>query len=161
MGSYTIGTTEGLARAPAPRARGVPRRQRAAGRPAGVVVSRLAAPGVPRRRRVHGPRARRAGAVALVCGLEAPFPVLRALAAAAGNAIETELRLAATTHERCLLDAYLRAHGGREPVAVLDGRTRIVSDAAAALLRPRDLDMLESYAIEAARDGRPRSATLT
>ncbi|WIX77872.1 helix-turn-helix domain-containing protein [Amycolatopsis carbonis] len=93
------------------------------------------------------------GAVAVVCELDAPARVLHALATTATGAIERELLHAASAHEHRLLEAYLRAGPGRYPIAVLDGRTRLVSDAAAGLLRPRDIETLESYAIEAARDG--------
>lgn len=93
------------------------------------------------------------GAVAVVCELDAPLRVLHAITTTATGAIERELVHAASAHEHRLLEAYLRAGPGRHPVAVLDGRTRLVSDAAAGLLRPRDIDTLESYAIEAARDG--------
>ncbi|MEV6647539.1 helix-turn-helix domain-containing protein [Amycolatopsis sp. NPDC051371] len=93
------------------------------------------------------------GAVAVVCELDAPLRVLHAITTTATGAIERELVHTASAHEHRLLEAYLRAGPGRYPIAVLDGRTRLVSDAAAALLRPRDIDTLESYAIEAARDG--------
>ncbi|MEU0792669.1 helix-turn-helix domain-containing protein [Amycolatopsis sp. NPDC005961] len=93
------------------------------------------------------------GAVAVVCELDAPLRVLHAITTTATGAIERELVHAASAHEHRLLDAYLRAGPGRHPIAVLDGRTRLVSDAAAGLLRPRDIETLESYAIEAARDG--------
>ncbi|WP_432845603.1 sigma-54-dependent Fis family transcriptional regulator [Amycolatopsis sp. CA-161197] len=93
------------------------------------------------------------GAVAVVCGLDAPLRVLHAVVTTATGAIERELVHAASAHEHRLLEAYLRAGPVRYPIAVLDGRTRLVSDSAARLLRPRDIDTLESYAIEAARDG--------
>jgi transcriptional regulator of acetoin/glycerol metabolism len=101
------------------------------------------------------------GAVAVVCELDAPLRVLHALAGTATSAIERELLHAASAHEHRLLEAYLAAGPGRHAIAVLDGRTRIVSDAAADLLLPRDLETLESYAIEAARDGRLRISELT
>ncbi|MGW4487668.1 sigma-54-dependent Fis family transcriptional regulator [Amycolatopsis sp. NPDC004368] len=94
-----------------------------------------------------------AGAVAIVCELDAPLRVLHAVATTAAGAIERELLHAASAHERRLLEAYLRAGPAKYPIAVLDGRTRLVSDSAAALLRPRDLETLESYAVEAVRDG--------
>lgn len=94
-----------------------------------------------------------AGAVAVVCELDAPLRVLHTIATTAAGAIERELVHAASAHEHRLLEAYLRAGPGRYPIAVLDGRTRLVSEGAAGLLRPRDVDTLESYAIEAARDG--------
>ncbi|MEU0466833.1 helix-turn-helix domain-containing protein [Amycolatopsis sp. NPDC006131] len=101
------------------------------------------------------------GAIAVVCDLSAPLAVLDALARTASRTIERELLHAAPARERRLLETYLAAAPGREAVAVLDGRTRIVSDAAADLLSPQDLDTLESYAVEAARDGRAPSGELT
>ncbi|MFI5607874.1 sigma-54-dependent Fis family transcriptional regulator [Amycolatopsis sp. NPDC051903] len=100
------------------------------------------------------------GAVAVVCELGSPLRVLHAVAMTATAAIERELLHAASAHEHRLLEAYLRAGPGRFPIAVLDGRTRLVSDAAASLLRPRDIETLESYAIEAARDGGLRTREL-
>ncbi|MGK3206111.1 sigma-54-dependent Fis family transcriptional regulator [Amycolatopsis sp. MEPSY49] len=94
-----------------------------------------------------------AGAVAVVCELDAPLRVLHAITTTATGAIERELVHAASAHEHRLLEAYLRAGPARHPIAVLDGRTRLVSAAAAGLLRPHDIETLESYAIEAARDG--------
>ncbi|WP_326834928.1 helix-turn-helix domain-containing protein [Amycolatopsis rhabdoformis] len=93
------------------------------------------------------------GAVAVVCELDAPLRVLHAITTTATGAIERELVHATSAHEHRLLQAYLRAGPARNPIAVLDGRTRLVSAAAAGLLRPQDIDTLESYAIEAAREG--------
>ncbi|MEV8614888.1 helix-turn-helix domain-containing protein [Amycolatopsis sp. NPDC051373] len=100
------------------------------------------------------------GAVAVVCELDVPLRVLHALATTATGAIERELLHAASAHEHRLLEAYLRAGPGRYPIAVLDGRTRLVSDGAAALLRARDIETLESCAVEAARDGGPTTTEL-
>lgn len=67
-----------------------------------------------------------------------------ALAEAAAGAVEAELRARARTAERTLLDAYERAVRGRErAVVALDGRNRLISDAAAALASPQVLEALE------------------
>lgn len=89
------------------------------------------------------------GAVALVCDLDSPPVLLSALADAAVVAIEDELLHNASPHERVLVDAYLQAAAGARPVVVVDGRTRIVSPAAAALLSEQDLCLLEARAADA------------
>ncbi|MFJ4814703.1 sigma-54-dependent Fis family transcriptional regulator [Streptomyces sp. NPDC088801] len=69
-----------------------------------------------------------------------------ALAEATVAAVETELRARAGRGERVLLDAYLRAARGHRAVAALDGRNRLVSDAAQRLLTPEVLAVLERTA---------------
>ncbi|QKZ16863.1 sigma-54-dependent Fis family transcriptional regulator [Streptomyces chartreusis] len=67
-----------------------------------------------------------------------------ALAEAAAAAVEAELRARARTEERALLDAYERAARGRErAVVALDGRNRLISEAAAGLASPQVLEALE------------------
>jgi len=111
---------------------------------------------------IHGPRSTRPlGAIAVVARLDAPSPVLQALAATAAASVERELLHAATGQERRLLEAFLRAGRDGAAVAVLDGRTRLVNDAAAALLEPADLDTLEAHALAAAREGRIADPQLT
>ncbi|MEV6996077.1 helix-turn-helix domain-containing protein [Streptomyces sp. NPDC093982] len=66
------------------------------------------------------------------------------LAEAAAAAVEAELRARARTAERALLDAYERAARGRErAVVALDGRSRLISEAAARLASPQVLEALE------------------
>lgn len=66
------------------------------------------------------------------------------LAEAAAAAVEAELRARARTAERVLLDAYERAARGRErAVVALDGRNRLVSEAAARLASPQVMEALE------------------
>ncbi|KOV92728.1 regulator [Streptomyces sp. NRRL B-1140] len=73
-----------------------------------------------------------------------------AFAEAAVAAIETELRARAGRDERVLLDAYVRAaHGPDRAVAALDGRNRLVSEAAQRLLTPEVLGALERTAASA------------
>ncbi|MDC0766814.1 helix-turn-helix domain-containing protein [Streptomyces sp. HD] len=74
-----------------------------------------------------------------------------ALAEAAAAAVEAELRARARTAERALLDAYERAarENGRAVVA-LDGRNRLISEAAAHLASPQVLEALERAALDAA-----------
>ncbi|MFE7277615.1 helix-turn-helix domain-containing protein [Streptomyces sp. NPDC057623] len=70
-----------------------------------------------------------------------------ALAEAAATAVEAELRARARTAERALLDAYERAARVRErAVVALDGRNRLVSEAAAHLASPQVLEALERSA---------------
>ncbi|MGI5380017.1 helix-turn-helix domain-containing protein [Streptomyces sp. CA-251387] len=67
-----------------------------------------------------------------------------ALAEAAAMAVEAELRARARAAERVLLDAYERAARGRErAVVALDGRNRLVSEAAVRLASPQVLEALE------------------
>ncbi|MFJ8630418.1 helix-turn-helix domain-containing protein [Streptomyces sp. NPDC093568] len=91
------------------------------------------------------------GTVTLACGLCAgcrPHPGA-ALAEAAAAAVEAELRARARTAERALLDAYERAARGHErAVVALDGRSRLVSEAAARLASPQVLEALEHAARE-------------
>ncbi|WP_128434954.1 helix-turn-helix domain-containing protein [Streptomyces cyaneus] len=86
------------------------------------------------------------GTVTVASGLCAgcrPHPG-SALAEAAATAVEAELRARARTAERALLDAYERAARGRErAVVALDGRNRLVSEAAARLASPQVLEALE------------------
>ncbi|WP_031482224.1 helix-turn-helix domain-containing protein [Streptomyces bicolor] len=66
------------------------------------------------------------------------------LAEAIATAVEAELRARARTPERALLDAYERAARGRErAVVALDGRNRLVSEAAVRLASPQVLEALE------------------
>ncbi|MFC9684221.1 helix-turn-helix domain-containing protein [Streptomyces sp. NPDC056948] len=80
-----------------------------------------------------------------------------ALAEAAAAAVETELRARAGRAERVLLDAYLRAagpdgaRGADLAVVALDGRNRLVSDAAQRLLTPEVLEALERTAVSVRR----------
>ncbi|MEX0426934.1 helix-turn-helix domain-containing protein [Nocardioides sp. DS6] len=100
---------------------------------------------------VQGPLSSRpVGAIAVIGRLDAAPAVLQALAATAAAAVERELLHQASARERSLLDVFLRASPDGAPVAVLDGRTRLVSDAAAQLLRPADLDALEVWVRAAA-----------
>ncbi|MEU1269644.1 helix-turn-helix domain-containing protein [Streptomyces sp. NPDC005799] len=87
-----------------------------------------------------------------LCAENAPHPGA-ALAEAAALAVEAELLSRSRAAERALLDAYLRAAGatGRAALA-LDGRSRLVSEAAARLLSPEELDTLERYAVALLRD---------
>ncbi|MFH8699358.1 helix-turn-helix domain-containing protein [Streptomyces chartreusis] len=76
-----------------------------------------------------------------------------ALAEAAAAAVEAELRARARTAERALLDAYARAARGRErAVVALDGRNRLISEAAAGLASPQVLEALERGARARGRD---------
>ncbi|MFI6370388.1 sigma-54-dependent Fis family transcriptional regulator [Streptomyces sp. NPDC050546] len=98
------------------------------------------------------------GTVTVAAGLataRSPHPQA-ALAEAAAAAVETELRARAGRAERVLLDAYLRAAAdtvcGADPAVVaLDGRNRLVSDAAQRLLTPGVLEALERTAVSARR----------
>ncbi|MEU6251625.1 GAF domain-containing protein, partial [Streptomyces sp. NPDC047043] len=90
------------------------------------------------------------GTVTVTCGLCAecgPHPQAP-LAEAASIAVEAELLARSRAAERVLLDAYLRAAGerGRAVVAV-DGRNRLVSEAAGRLLSPEGVEALERAAV--------------
>jgi transcriptional regulator of acetoin/glycerol metabolism len=75
------------------------------------------------------------------------------LAEAAAIAVEAELRSRSRVAERALLDAYLRAAGGQgRAVVALDGRNRLVSEAAGDLLSPEGLEALERGAVALLRD---------
>ncbi|MEU7718686.1 sigma-54-dependent Fis family transcriptional regulator [Streptomyces tibetensis] len=84
--------------------------------------------------------------VTRLCAAGAPHPQA-ALAEATVAAFETELRARAGWDERALLDAYVRAaRGPNMAVAALDGRNRLVSEAAQRLLTPEVLGVLERTA---------------
>ncbi|MFG2555794.1 helix-turn-helix domain-containing protein [Streptomyces sp. NPDC048581] len=91
------------------------------------------------------------GTVTVASGLCAgcrPHPGA-ALAEAAATAVEAELRARARSAERVLLDAYERAARGRErAVVALDGRNRLVSEAAVRLASPQVLEALERRATD-------------
>ena len=81
-----------------------------------------------------------------LCAAGPPHPQA-AFAEATVAAVETELRARAGRCERALLDAYVRAARGPDrAVAALDGRNRLVSDAAQRLLTPEVLGVLERTA---------------
>ncbi|MEV0238886.1 helix-turn-helix domain-containing protein [Streptomyces sp. NPDC050674] len=81
-----------------------------------------------------------------LCAAGPPHPQA-AFAEATVTAVETQLRARAGRAERVLLDAYVRAARGRDrAVAALDGRNRLVSDAAQRLLTPEVLCALERTA---------------
>lgn len=105
---------------------------------------------------IYGPRSSRpVGAVAVVAQLDAPSPVLQALAATAAASVERELLHSSGGQQRKLLETFLRAGRDGAPVVVLDGgTTRLVSDAAAALLDSKGFEVLEAHALAAAREGR-------
>ncbi|NUR38969.1 MAG: regulator [Streptomyces sp.] len=74
------------------------------------------------------------------CGPHPAAPLAEAVA----TAVETELLARSRTAERVLLDAYLRTAGEQgRPVVALDGRNRLVSEAAGRLLSPQGLEELE------------------
>lgn len=84
-----------------------------------------------------------------LCAAGPPHPQA-AFAEATVAAVETELRARAGRGERALLDAYVRAaRGPGRAVAALDGRNRLVSDAAQRLLTPEVLGVLECTAADA------------
>lgn len=88
-----------------------------------------------------------------LCADRGPHP-WASLAEAAAGAVEAELLARSRPAERVLLDAYLRA--SREPrraVVALDGRNRLVSEAAGRLLSPEGLDALERSVVALLRDG--------
>jgi transcriptional regulator of acetoin/glycerol metabolism len=88
-----------------------------------------------------------------LCAGCAPHPGAP-LAEATALAVEAELLSRSRAAERALLDAYLRASGeSGHAVLALDGRCRLVSEAAARLLSPEELDTLERYAVALLRDG--------
>lgn len=81
-----------------------------------------------------------ASALCAGCG---PHPGA-ALAEATAAAVEAELLARSRTAERVLLDAYTRAaHGPDRAVVALDGRNRLVSEAAVRLATPQVLAALE------------------
>ncbi|SEC79588.1 Transcriptional regulator of acetoin/glycerol metabolism [Streptomyces sp. 3213] len=86
------------------------------------------------------------GTVTVASGLCAgcgPHPGA-ALAEAAAIAVEAELLARSRTAERVLLDAYTRAaHGPGRAVVALDGRNRLISEAAVRLATPQVLAALE------------------
>ncbi|MEU3092496.1 helix-turn-helix domain-containing protein [Streptomyces massasporeus] len=87
--------------------------------------------------------------VSRLCADGPPHPQA-AFAEATVAAVETELRARAGRGERALLDAYVRAARGPDrAVAALDGRNRLVSDAAQRLLTPEVLGVLERTAADA------------
>ncbi|MGI5452444.1 GAF domain-containing protein [Streptomyces sp. CA-249302] len=105
------------------------------------------------------------GTVTVACPLCAecgPHPGAP-LAEAAVSAVEAELLARSRTPERVLLDAYLRAAGERgRAVVALDGRSRLVSEAAGEVLSPEGLEALEQGAVGLVRDlgeGTPSSVT--
>ncbi|MEU4464536.1 helix-turn-helix domain-containing protein [Streptomyces sp. NPDC024017] len=88
-----------------------------------------------------------------LCAAGPPHPQA-AFAEATAAAVETELRARAGRGERVLLDAYVRAAQGPDrAVAALDGRNRLVSDAAQRLLTPEVLGALERTAAGARETG--------
>ncbi|MFD0549219.1 GAF domain-containing protein [Streptomyces rectiviolaceus] len=95
--------------------------------------------------RARGSR-RPVGTVTVVSGLCAgcgPHPGA-ALAEAAAAAVEGRLAAGAPPPaEQLLLDAYLRASEDAAPVVAVDGRSRLVSEAAARQLSPEALEALE------------------
>ncbi|WP_329332367.1 regulator [Streptomyces sp. NBC_00663] len=75
------------------------------------------------------------------------------LAEAVATAVETELLARSRAAERVLLDAYLRTAGERgRPVVALDGRNRLVSEAAGRLLSPEGLEELERRVVALMRE---------
>ncbi|MFF5498423.1 helix-turn-helix domain-containing protein [Streptomyces aquilus] len=75
------------------------------------------------------------------------------LAEAVAAAVETELLARSRTAERVLLDAYARAVGERgHAVVALDGRNRLVSEAAGRLLSPEALEVWERRAVTLIRE---------
>jgi transcriptional regulator of acetoin/glycerol metabolism len=87
-----------------------------------------------------------------LCAECSPHPGA-ALAEAAASAVEAELLARSRAAERVLLDAYLRAAGGQgRAVVALDGRSRLVSEAAGQLLSPEGLEELERGAVSLVRD---------
>ena len=95
-----------------------------------------------------------ASALCAGCG---PHPGA-ALAEATATAVEAELLARSRTAERVLLDAYTRAtaHGPDRAVVALDGRNRLISEAAVRLATPQVLAALErSSTSERASGARP------
>ncbi|WNZ14322.1 helix-turn-helix domain-containing protein [Streptomyces sp. 11x1] len=91
-----------------------------------------------------------------LCAACSPHP-WASLAEAAAGAVEAELLARSRPAERVLLDAYLRAARGRAVVA-LDGRNRLVSEAAGRLLSPEGLEALERGVVALLREGADRAA---
>jgi transcriptional regulator of acetoin/glycerol metabolism len=90
-------------------------------------------------------------AAGAACGPHPGAPLAEAVAAA----VETELLSRSRTAERVLLDAYLRAAGEQgRPVVALDGRNRLVSEAAGRVLSPEGLEALERRAVALIRESR-------
>ncbi|MFI9828684.1 sigma-54-dependent Fis family transcriptional regulator [Streptomyces sp. NPDC051913] len=91
------------------------------------------------------------------CGPHPAAPLAEAVA----TAVETELLARSRTAERVLLDAYLRTAGEQgRPVVALDGRNRLVSEAAGRLLSPEGLEELERRAVALMREAaRPERGT--
>jgi transcriptional regulator of acetoin/glycerol metabolism len=88
-----------------------------------------------------------------LCADRGPHPWASLTEAAAG-AVEAELLARSRPAERVLLDAYLRAsRERRRAVVALDGRNRLVSEAAGRLLSPEGLDALERSVVALLRDG--------
>ncbi|MFM9592015.1 helix-turn-helix domain-containing protein [Streptomyces scabiei] len=88
-----------------------------------------------------------------LCADRGPHP-WASLAEAAADAVEAELLARSRPAERVLLDAYLRAsRERRRAVVALDGRNRLVSEAAGRLLSPEGLDALERSVVALLRDG--------
>jgi hypothetical protein len=88
-----------------------------------------------------------------LCADRAPHP-WASLAEAAAGAVEAELLARSQPAERVLLDAYLRTSRRRgQAVVALDGRNRLVSEAAGRLLSPEGLDALERSVVALLRDG--------
>lgn len=100
-----------------------------------------------------------ASALCAGCG---PHPGA-ALAEAAACAVEAELLARSRTAERVLLDAYTRAtHGPDRAIVALDGRNRLISEAAVRLATPQVLTALEracaserGSGIRTSQDSRP------
>jgi sigma-54 dependent transcriptional regulator, acetoin dehydrogenase operon transcriptional activator AcoR len=99
-------------------------------------------------------------ALALVSPIDAPVGLLEALAVTAGTGVERELRHRASAREQRLVAAYLTARAGGAAVAAFDGRTRLVSAGAAALLRSEDLDVLDARAADVVAGGPPAGLVL-
>ena len=96
------------------------------------------------------------GTVTVASGLCAgcgPHPGA-ALAEAAAAAVEAELLARSRAVERVLLDAYLAATRTQAPATVaLDGRNRLISEAAEQLLSPEALEALERGTASMVRQG--------
>ncbi|MGW1711933.1 helix-turn-helix domain-containing protein [Streptomyces sp. NPDC002156] len=94
-----------------------------------------------------------------LCADAGPHPGA-ALAEAAAAAVEAELLARSRSAERTLLDAYTRATGGpagvqERAVVALDGRNRLVSEAAVRLVSPQVLESLERGARALLRSAAP------
>ncbi|MBW8739719.1 MAG: regulator [Streptomyces turgidiscabies] len=94
-----------------------------------------------------------------LCAGEGPHPGA-ALAEAAAAAVEAELLARSRSAERALLDAYARAARGQgdgqeRAVVALDGRNRLVSEAAVRLVSPQVLESLERGARAVLRSAAP------